>query len=100
MPMEHELLFVPRARDWGLLSNKEITGKLFCSSGRLSVLRIDFVSLVTDLGATFSARVTEGVDYLVIPDGASFASIKARRAQDLDVKIIAESQFCEMIVNY
>ena len=100
MSLKHELLFVPRARDWGILSNKEISGKLFCSSGRLSVLRMEFVSLVTSLGGSFSDGVSGEVDYLVVSDSSTFTSTKARRAKALDVKIITESQFCEMIINY
>lgn len=100
MSLEHELLSVPRARDWGILSSKEISGKCVCTSGQLSVLRAEFVSLAVGLGASFSDRVSGGVDYLVVPDTATFTSAKSRRAQALDVKIITESQFCGMIVNY
>ena len=100
MSLSHELLFVPRARDWGILSSKEVSGKHICTSGQLSVLREDFVSLIASLGASFTGGVNKAVDYLVVPDNATLTSVKSRRAQALDVKIITESQFCEMIVNY
>lgn len=100
MSLGHDLHYVPRARDWGLLSSKEILGRHVCTSGRLSVLREEFISLVTGLGASFTGGVSTAVDYLVVPDNATLTSAKSRRAQALGVKIITESQFCEMIVNY
>lgn len=100
MSLKHELTLPSKAIDWDLISDDEVFGMFFCTTGRLSVLREEFNSLVTLLGGYPRDTVSAAVDYLVVPDGSPLTSAKARRAKELGVAVISESEFCGMIINY
>lgn len=92
-----DLEALKQARDWGLL--KELTGKEFCLTGKISVKRDDLTALISTLGGRVHSAVVGTTDYLIVPVGDEFRKgSKYNAAQSRGVTIIDEEEFCEMIL--
>jgi DNA ligase (NAD+) len=76
-------------------TGNQLKGLSFCFTGTMSIKRQDAEKLVTDNGGKVSG-VSKNLTYLVTNDTTSGSS-KNKKAAELGVKIIDESQFMEMV---
>lgn len=73
------------------------TGKSFCFTGELKTMkRADAENLVKQNGGTAKSSVTKDLSYLVTNDTSSGSS-KNQKAQKLNIPIISENEFLEML---
>jgi DNA ligase (NAD+) len=83
---------VPAKRAGGKLN-----GKSFCFTGALETLkRKDAENLVLDKGGVIACGVSKTLTYLVTNDTSSGSS-KNKKAADLNIEIITEKEFLELI---
>lgn len=83
-------------KDINKSEDSKITGKKFCITGTLSMKRSELQKIVKDNGGIVQSAVTSATDYLLTNDTESSSS-KFKKAQTLDIAIISETVFFELI---
>lgn len=74
----------------------KIAGKKFCITGTLTMKRSDLQKLIKTNGATAVSSVSKATDFLITNDKESSSS-KFKKAKDLNIPIISENDFMEML---
>lgn len=91
------LTTVKTAVKWKML--KDLEGKVFCQTGTMSLKRPEMVQLILACGGATHDVINNSVDFLIVPTDDGFRKgSKYNAAQERGVKIITESEFCEMIL--
>ena len=100
---QNNLTLIQGCLDSGLLFNKVnqdnkttlISGKSFVFTGNLSnISRRDAISLIEEFGANANSSVSSKTDYIV---AGKKAGRKLKKAKDLDVEILLEDDFNNLI---
>ena len=80
--------------------NKTIDGKVFVVTGKVEHFnnRKELQTLIESLGAKVTGSVSKSTDFLINNDITSMTG-KNKKAKDLDIPIISEDSFLEMIKN-
>jgi len=73
-----------------------LTGTSFCFTGSMDTSRTLLQKMVEEAGGTVKNSVGKGLTYLVIADPNSTSS-KAQAARKLDVKLLSESDFLDLV---
>ncbi len=73
-----------------------LAGFKFCITGSLSMKRSDLQKLIKENGGEAVSTVTKKTNFLITNDTESSSS-KFKKAKELDIKILNETQFLEMI---
>ena len=77
--------------------NSILTGKNLLFTGTLKKMgRAEAKEKVENLGGKTASSITKNLDYLIVGENAGS---KLKKAQELDVKILTEDEFLEMIAN-
>jgi len=84
-----------------------LKGKVFSITGHLGVKRDDIIRVIETAGGTFEPRPRRGVHYLITNKqwnkGSTVTETKSSKlieAEKNGIKIISESQFCQMIIDH
>ena len=77
-------------------TDSAIAGKKFCITGTLTMKRSDLQKLIKENGAIAVSSVTSATDFLITNDEES-ASSKFKKAKQLEIPIITEEKFFEML---
>jgi DNA ligase (NAD+) len=77
------------------LPGTKLIGKVFCITGALSMPRPQIEKVIKDAGGQVASSVTARVTHLVCESDSS--SSKAKKARQLRVPVITESQLMEML---
>lgn len=77
-------------------SSNSLDGQKFCITGTLSMKRSDLQKMIKENGGQSVSSVSSNTDYLITNDTESSSS-KFKKAIELDIPIINESKFIEMI---
>jgi DNA ligase (NAD+) len=78
------------------ITNSKIASKSFVITGKLSMERKEFQSLIEQNGGEFKKAVNGSTNYLIIADPSS-TTTKANAARALGVQLISEEEFLAMI---
>lgn len=73
-----------------------IAGKKFCITGNLTMKRSELQKMIKENGGVAVSSVSKATDYLITNDTESSSS-KFKKAKELNISIINESKFMEMI---
>lgn len=73
-----------------------VSGKKFCITGTLSMKRSDLQKLIKENGGVAVSSVSKATDFLITNDTESSSS-KFKKAKELNIPIINEDKFLEMI---
>ncbi len=79
------------------LDNQILSGKTFVLTGTLSKPREEFEKIIEDLGGKTSSSVSRNTSFVLAGENAGSKLLKAK---ELNIKIINEEEFMEMIKNY
>lgn len=79
------------------LDNQILSGKTFVLTGTLSKPREEFEKIIEDLGGKTSSSVSRNTSFVLAGENAGSKLLKAK---ELNIKIINEEEFIEMIKNY
>ncbi|MEX0798305.1 MAG: NAD-dependent DNA ligase LigA [Bacteriovoracaceae bacterium] len=77
-------------------TDTKIAGKKFCVTGSLSLKRSDLQKMIKQNGGIAVSSVSSATDFLITNDKESSSS-KFKKAKQLDVPIITENQFFQML---
>jgi DNA ligase (NAD+) len=89
---------VDRGFQFSVKEKKEssIAGKKFCITGTLSMKRSELQKLIKENSGLAVSSVTKNTDYLITNDTESSSS-KFKKAKELDIPILNEEKFLELI---
>ena len=76
------------------LDNQILSGKTFVLTGTLSKPREEFEKIIEDLGGKTSSSVSRNTNFVLAGENAGSKLLKAK---ELNIKIINEKEFLEMI---
>ena len=76
------------------LDNQILSGKTFVLTGTLSKPREEFEKIIEDLGGKTSSSVSRNTSFVLAGENAGSKLLKAK---ELNIKIINEKEFLEMI---
>lgn len=79
------------------LDNQILSGKTFVLTGTLSKPREEFEKIIEDLGGKTSSSVSRNTSFVLAGENAGSKLLKAK---ELNIKIINEEEFMEMVKNY
>lgn len=79
------------------LDNQILSGETFVLTGTLSKPREEFEKIIEDLGGKTSSSVSRNTSFVLAGENAGSKLLKAK---ELNIKIINEEEFMEMIKNY
>lgn len=80
--------------DTGATNEQKLNGKIFVITGTLSKPRNEFEKIIEDLGGKTSSSVSKNTDFVLAGENAGS---KLSKAEQLNIKIINENEFNEMI---
>lgn len=80
--------------DNGATNEQKLNGKIFVITGTLSKPRNEFEKIIEDLGGKTSSSVSKNTDFVLAGENAGS---KLSKAEQLNIKIINENEFNEMI---
>ena len=76
--------------------DSSISGKKFCITGTLTMKRSDLQKMIKDNSGIAVSSISKETDFLITNDTQSSSS-KFKKAQELDIPIINEEKFLEML---
>ena len=89
-----EMRFVKRENK--VVTDNQFSGKTLCVTGKLNYFTRDSINAkISELGAKAAGSVSKNTDYLITNEASG--SSKYKKAVELNIPIITEAQFLEMI---